>query len=316
LPNRPPRSEIVADIIDRLPRRKIRVVNSDGKSTQEALGAPNFIVGGNIVGRGLTIPNLLVTYYLRKPQTSQMDTMLQHARMFGYRQKLMPYSRVFLPQSLAMRFNRIHAAEAELRQLIPSVDALDTLPVEVVGELRPTRYGVLDPAEIQSVRSGHHIYPTTPDFAASKAKREAIERLLGEIFGVPDPEVAVVAASATPVEVPIPRLVELVRALDADDEGWDTDGLCQVLLSTTRQSSVGFVQWRAMRRRGKTRELATGAASGAEVGAARGRPGPTLFVFRQDEKKDVWNHEKFWYPSLVFPSSMPNKVYNRTTRES
>jgi hypothetical protein len=53
----------------------------------------NFIVGGNILGRGLTIDNLLVTYYLRRAKVSQMDTVLQHARMFGYRQPLMPYTR-------------------------------------------------------------------------------------------------------------------------------------------------------------------------------------------------------------------------------
>lgn len=316
LAERPALADVTEHIVDRLPRRKIRVVNSEGKSTEEARGAPNFIVGGNIVGRGLTIPNLLVTYYLRKPQTSQMDTMLQHARMFGYRQKLMAYSRVFLPQSLALRFNRIHSAEAELRTMIPNVDVLDTLPVEVVGELRPTRYGVLDPSEIQTVRSGHHIYPTLPDFRASKATREAIERLLSGIFGVSDPVMEVASSSDREVTVEIDRLVALVRAFDGEDESWDTEGLCQVLQSTARRSPHGYVRWRTMRRKGGKRpELSTGAASGTEVSRARSQPGPTLFVFRQEERNERWGDQPFWYPTLVFPSSMPNKVYNRTTRE-
>ena len=40
----------------------------------------------------------------RKPKISQMDTMLQHARILGYRGELMHYTRVFLPRSLAVRF--------------------------------------------------------------------------------------------------------------------------------------------------------------------------------------------------------------------
>ena len=62
----------------RLPRREIPIVNSSS-DVVEFGPELNFLVGGNILGRGLTIENLLVTYYLRKAKTSQMDTVLQHA---------------------------------------------------------------------------------------------------------------------------------------------------------------------------------------------------------------------------------------------
>ena len=47
----------------------------------------NLFVGGNKLGRGVTIKNLLVSYYGRNPRKPQADTVLQHARMYGYRRK-------------------------------------------------------------------------------------------------------------------------------------------------------------------------------------------------------------------------------------
>ena len=39
----------------------------------------NLFVGGNKLGRGVTIKNLLVSYYGRHPRNPQADTVLQHA---------------------------------------------------------------------------------------------------------------------------------------------------------------------------------------------------------------------------------------------
>src|SRR5262249_55464109 len=103
LPDVPPLAELVPWIERYLPTRTMLLVNSVGSELNFGRHL-NFIVGGNILGRGLTIENLLVTYYLRRARTTQMDTMLQHARMYGYRHSLMPYTRVFLPLSLATRF--------------------------------------------------------------------------------------------------------------------------------------------------------------------------------------------------------------------
>ena len=69
-------------LLRQIPRRNVLKVNSNGDRLNYRRGL-NLLVGGNILSRGLTIENLLTTYYLRSPQVSQEDTMLQHARMFG-----------------------------------------------------------------------------------------------------------------------------------------------------------------------------------------------------------------------------------------
>ena len=47
----------------------------------------NIFVGGNILDRGITIPNLISFYYGRNPRTMQADTVLQHSHMYGNRDR-------------------------------------------------------------------------------------------------------------------------------------------------------------------------------------------------------------------------------------
>lgn len=47
----------------------------------------NIFIGGQILDRGITIDNLIGFYYGRSPKKMQQDSVLQHARMYGYREK-------------------------------------------------------------------------------------------------------------------------------------------------------------------------------------------------------------------------------------
>ena len=58
-----------------------RVVVFNAGSDAEPGRSLNFIVGGNILGRGVTIENLLVTYYLREPKIGQMEYPLHDPRL-------------------------------------------------------------------------------------------------------------------------------------------------------------------------------------------------------------------------------------------
>ncbi|MGO8056402.1 Z1 domain-containing protein, partial [Rhizobium leguminosarum] len=70
-------------ISQELLRKKILVINAQNSKRRGIEYGPgfNFLIGGNTLGRGIAIPNLLVTYYVRSAKTSQIDTMHQHARM-------------------------------------------------------------------------------------------------------------------------------------------------------------------------------------------------------------------------------------------
>lgn len=62
-----------------------QMLNEKGQLRLEQ--ALNFFIGGSILDRGITIDNMLCFFYGRDPKKFQMDSVLQHARMYGARDK-------------------------------------------------------------------------------------------------------------------------------------------------------------------------------------------------------------------------------------
>ncbi|WP_186390749.1 Z1 domain-containing protein [Mycoplasma struthionis] len=61
-------------------------------------------VGGNMLGRGLTIERLIVSYIYRDNLESQIDTMYQRCRWFGYKSEYFDVCRVYMTNSLRDKF--------------------------------------------------------------------------------------------------------------------------------------------------------------------------------------------------------------------
>src|SRR4029078_564968 len=117
----------------------------------------NLFVGGNKLGRGVTIKNLLVSYYGRHPKRPQADTVLQHARMYGYRRKDLGLLRLFLPRQLHLVFKAIHKMETGLRDLIAKNSHEEFRGIYLEGGLSATRKSVLAPGAV-GVYSGGSNY--------------------------------------------------------------------------------------------------------------------------------------------------------------
>jgi hypothetical protein len=309
--NSPPAFDAVVERIKRrLPRRDVPIVNS-ANSRVDFGRELNFIVGGNILGRGLTIDNLLVTYYLRRAKVSQMDTVLQHARMFGYRQTIMPYTRVFLPDTLAARFHFIHVAEQSLRQQLVNSGGLAKVTVETMSSLRATRLNVLDTRNLAAYEQGDHVYPGAPGL-----RRKDLERAMSVEIAVKKAVGGSLQESKF-VRVGLEELVHLLQEIPYDEDlanMWDPPRLVSILERIgPRYRNSGFVFYRTMKRTKPT--FPTGALSGAELEQARNQAGPVLCVFRDDARALRVNSSvsEYWYPSLVFPSDMPTQVFNTTS---
>lgn len=308
LSERPPLTQLLDSLRMRLHRRKVHTVNSSG-SEVDFVRELTFLVGGNILGRGLTIDNLLVTYYIRRAKTTQMDTMLQHARMFGYRTKLMPYTRVFLPRALALRFHLIHTSEAGLRKLLADAGSADHVPVEVPAGLRATRPGVLDVNQVSSYRPAQQVFPHVPvyrqkDLSTSYTKK--LEKLIEAAFGG-------TLSWNDFHEVELDAILDIVRAMKTDvghPGSWDKDVLEAVLTARQKVESRGIVFARKMDRTGSDFFLATGAMSGPELSTSRAFNKPVLALFKQEGVPGKWDGVPFWYPTIVLPGSMSTQVFN------
>ena len=103
--NTPTFDQIKNTIRQYLPLKRVLVINAAVKRQGIACGrGMNFLIGGNTIGRGIAIRDLLVTYYIREAKVSQIDTMHQHARMYSYRSVTLEYTRLFTPRHLYYRF--------------------------------------------------------------------------------------------------------------------------------------------------------------------------------------------------------------------
>ena len=71
------------------------------------------VIGGNKLSRGLTLKNLLVSYYVRKSDT--YDTLLQMGRWFGYREDYIDLVRVYTTSRLINRFRHLALTISLLR---------------------------------------------------------------------------------------------------------------------------------------------------------------------------------------------------------
>ena len=153
LPHAPTLDVLIPQIAGALKQVEYRAINSaaDAPSYGPRI---NFLVGGNILGRGLTIDDLLVTYYVREAQVSQMDTVWQHARMYGYREPLLPYTRVFLPPQVAARFKEIHQTEEILREFLKTAAAGGEVPIRIALGTRATRPNATEATELRAIAAG------------------------------------------------------------------------------------------------------------------------------------------------------------------
>lgn len=99
--------------------KKVKIIlkNGIGKATQgnENLKWHKIYIGGDLLQRGLTFKNLITTYFTRwATGGGNMDTNLQRARWFGYRQKYIHLCKIFTTPTIAQEFTALAEIEDDL----------------------------------------------------------------------------------------------------------------------------------------------------------------------------------------------------------
>lgn len=79
----------------------------------------NIYIGGAMLGRGLTLKGLTVTYIIRTAKgVSTVDTVQQRARWFGYKSKYLDLCRIFAVKKIAKEFREIREHEEDLWDVV------------------------------------------------------------------------------------------------------------------------------------------------------------------------------------------------------
>lgn len=295
-PDLPPFDQVVEKIKFYIRGTNIKLVNALSNEEIRLDSVFNIFVGGNKLGRGVTIKNLLTSYYGRNPIRPNADTVLQHARMYGYRQGEAGITRLYLPEKLAEHFRLIHQMESALRDLVTKYPRGKFEGIYISSPLRGTRPNVLDPNSIGMYVAGRSYNPTYPLRTEEMRKNtEWIDSRLADFDGESDGK-----------EVTIDLLIELVvRCTPNADYGVELWDLKTVKAALDKLKSLkgnkAYLVVRKNRDLREPRRETQGILSGG-MGEESLAPldAPTLFMYRQNEIR-TRGEIAVWWPQLRFP---------------
>lgn len=271
----------------------VKLVN--GETDEDvALHAPyNLFVGGNKLGRGVTIKNLLVSYYGRHPRTPQADTVLQHARMYGYRRKDIGLLRLWLPPELHQVFRAINEMERSLRKLIAEKPSEEFRGVYLENGLQATRRNVLVPGAI-GVYTGSGTYNPAQVLRDDEGAKHT-DKLDGLLNTINNKKY---------VEFPVSHIQELIRLVapdpDKSERVWNQLAVAESLkqCADLLDQDTGYIYVDRDRDLRESRRETQGLLTGGEASSV---PADRVTVFMMRTKAHG-KDQAVWWPQIRFPA--------------
>ncbi|MDY4280819.1 MAG: Z1 domain-containing protein [[Pasteurella] mairii] len=154
--------EIYEKLTELLQEKRINVVvlNSKTETDFDWEKGFNIIIGGNVIGRGLTIPKLQTVYYSRTSKKPNADTFWQHSRIFGYDRNT-SLLRLYMPMDVYKFFVSLNQANnlilEQAKQLNGSVQII------YPKNINPTRKNVLKSDAVNQLVGGVNYFPFKPN---------------------------------------------------------------------------------------------------------------------------------------------------------
>lgn len=305
--------DVVDDLAQFIVGTEIQILNSDKEQEQPSYDRRyNILIGGTKLARGVTIKNLLVTYYGRQALTTNMDTMLQHARMYGYREKDLDVTRLFVTEDVAERFRLINESEEALRDIIQRYPNEVYRGIYIGQRLHATRSNVLNPNTVGAYAAGSSYFPSRPLYRSEDvvANTSLVDGFLTPLH--PQPR-------GSAIQVSIDKLIEILRLcqwVDPNSNGmWDDDRIVaalETLKQDPRYLNIGYLIVRRNSNVSPTRGAGQiGAVLDQDVRRLANPDYPTLFMYRLNgQRSSGWDDSPFWVPTLRFPDGRYALMFN------
>lgn len=246
----------------------------------------NIIVGGNSLGRGITISKLQTIYYCRKSKTPQADTFWQHSRMFGYDRDA-GLMRIYIPPTLHRLFTELNNSN---RVLIKQIEefGLDGVQLIYPKNIRPTRKNVIDNEFLNFITGGVNYFPKTP----IQDNSQQVDDLLSVFQN--DNEVEITTFQT------IQQILKYVGSTVYED--WDNEkfSACVKALSLKRPGTKCYL----IIRRDRDISIGTGTLLSPldrNIGS-RLNKSLVLSLYRiNGQISKGWKGRPFWIPNIKFP---------------
>ncbi len=336
----PDRITILGDVRDFFKKGAVATekVNSDNEvqkllddNAELKLRTPcNVFIGGQILDRGITVPNLIGFYYGRSPKRMQQDTVLQHARMYGARlREDLAVTRFYTTAHNFQALRSIHQFDSALRYAFET-GAHDRGVAFVLKDhdnrVIPCAPNKILVSDIVALKPGGAHLPFGFQTKA-KSTLTPIMQKLDKLIPHQKLDAGKIVTIKTDTAIEIISLIENClnfepgygfdwEACRAAIEYFSTiapppaeKGECLILGGTGRRLS-------RQRTGGRFSDAPHTMQDRAAVRTIAGHQ-PILVLSRQDgREEDGWRGAPFWWPVLFAPASAAPSVFASTTRDN
>jgi hypothetical protein len=281
----------------------------------------NIFVGGSILDRGITIPNLIAFYYGRNPKTMQADTVLQHSRMYGNRDRRdLAVTRFYTSRNVYDRLYTINEFENALRGAFESGvndQGVVFIQSDSARRVRPCAPNKVLLSNVVAVRPTGLYLPTGFQTRPGREMAAAEKELNGIIpREACDRQKFVEIDRGTALHI----IAVVEKTLEFSDNEFEWDAMRGLLdyYSDIRDRGDGGVLLLAETGRKLSRDK-SGDKSGLSIlggGTIRKlvldplRSKPALILLQQEGTKDLgWSGHRFWWPILAAPGTVEPCVF-------
>lgn len=281
----------------------------------------NIFVGGNILDRGITIPNLISFYYGRNPRTMQADTVLQHSRIYGSRdRKDLAVTRLYTSREVYNRLYTINEFENTLREAFEN-GAHDRgvvfIQTDADNRVRPCAPDKVLLSNLLSVKPNGFVFPAGFNTKRGNAMKEA-QSVLNQLIHPDwhDTNEFVSVSRRLAFEI----IDEIEKSLDFEEDEYEWDamrGLLEYYAAPNGPDENSVLLFIETGRK-LSRERSGDKSGLSLLGGSRARnkvndpnrSKPALILLHQEGSIDLgWHGYSFWWPILAAPGTVQPCVF-------
>ena len=322
----PPSDDIFNEFIDALQGDEVvrEKVNSDtdviallDQNAELRLRTPyNIFVGGNILDRGITIPNLIAFYYGRNPRTMQADTVLQHSRMYGNRDRRdLAVTRFYTSRAVYNRLYIINEFENALREAFESGahnQGVVFIQTDRTNGVKPCAPNKILMSNVVAVKPNGLYLPTG---FYTKAGQEMVKRqmvldnLILPLKKRGDEFIEIEKNDALKI------LSEIEKSLELSNEDFEWDAMHGLLeyYASERGKVLLLIETGRKINREKSGDKSGLSILGADTRkkvTIQSHSEPVLVLLQQEGSIELnWSGHKFWWPILAAPATVEPCIF-------
>jgi hypothetical protein len=290
----------------------------------------NIFIGGQILDRGITVENLIGFFYGRNPRVFQLDTVLQHSRMFGPRNREdLCVTRFYTTGRIYNAMKRMHNIDSSLRAAFERgeyKDGVVFLLRDDSGQVKPCAPNKILISSTETIRPYRRLLPRAMQTQAKpiveKCNNE-IERILKSYADYSETSAFLIdCTDAEKILREIANSYEYSERYGNLSHKWDVATTVAVLKKLTCKSGDPKINDKVYcivrLNRQISRLKANGVFTDAPDDGRTDRPEakqvakitPCLQLFEEvGTKENGWKDVSFWWPVLVCPENTQTAIF-------